>query len=363
MKIFRRSLKRELAQIAGAVFVTLFTVMATTQSIRLLGDAASGRLASEAVLALLGFSALNYLPVLLSLTVFMSVLLVVSRQYRDSEMVVWFASGQSLTAWLVPVAGFAAPFVFIIAVLSLGVSPWALSQAERYKERMEARDDAARISPGAFKESAGGERVFFVETIAGDAVNVQNVFISSVEKGRLGVMVSRRGFTEIAENGDKFLVMVDGRRYEGEPGRLDFRMMDFARYAVRVQQKSERAAPEATPKQLTTARLLAERGNANLGELLWRIGLPISAATLAMLAIPLAFVNPRVGRSVNLVLALLIYLVYSNCLSITQAWVAQGRVSFDSAWWLVHVAMVLLLLVLFYRRLAVNSVFRAFARA
>ena len=130
--IFRRALQRELAQVASAVFVTLFTVMATTQSIRLLGDAASGKLASEAVLALLGFSALNYLPVLLSLTVFMSVLLVISRQYKDSEMVVWFASGQALTAWVWPVLGFAAPFVLIVAVLSLLVSPWANNQAERH---------------------------------------------------------------------------------------------------------------------------------------------------------------------------------------------------------------------------------------
>jgi lipopolysaccharide export system permease protein len=360
--IFRRALQRELTHVAGAVFVTLFTVMATTQSIRLLGDAASGKLASEAVLALLGFSAINYLPVLLSLTVFMAVLLVVSRQYKDSEMVVWFASGQSLTAWVRPVLGFAAPFVFIVAALSLAVSPWATNQAERYKERMEARDEATRISPGAFKESAEGDRVFFVENVAGDAMSVQNVFISSVQQGKLGVMVSRRGFTEIAPNGDKFLVMVNGRRYEGEPGRLDYKVMVFERYAVRVQQKSARIESDSAPKQLSTLQLLERRSNPNKGEFLWRIGLPISALTLALLAIPLAFVNPRVGRSVNLVLAFLIYLVYSNCISITQAWVAQGKVGFHSAWWLVHVAMVLLLFLLFCRRLAVNSVFRAFAR-
>ena len=360
--IFRRALQRELTHIAGAVFVTLFTVMATTQSIRLLGDAAGGKLASEAVLALIGFSALNYLPVLLSLTVFMSVLLVISRQYKDSEMVVWFACGLSLTSWVRPVLQFAAPFVFITAVLSLVISPWATQQAERYKERMEARDEAARITPGTFKESAAGDRVFFVETVAGDAASVQNVFINSVQQGRLGVMVSRRGFTEIAANGDKFLVLVNGRRYEGEPGSLDYKMMDFERYAVRVQQRGERALPADSPKQSSTLQLLERRTNPDKGEFLWRIGLPLSAFTLALLAIPLAFVNPRVGRSVNLILALLIYLVYSNCISITQAWVAQGRIGFHAAWWLVHVAMVALLFALFARRLAVNSVFRAFSR-
>lgn len=360
--IFRRALQRELTQVAGAVFVTLFTIMATTQSIRLLGDAAGGKLASEAVLALIGFSALNYLPVLLSLTVFMAVLLVISRQYKDSEMMVWFASGVPLTAWIRPVLGFAMPLVFIIAALSLFASPWATLQSERYKEKMDARDDAARITPGTFRESGDGNRVYFVETIAGDATTVQNVFVSSVQQGRRGVMVSRRGYTEVAANGDKFLVMTDGRRFEGEAGRLDFRIMQFGRYAVRVQQKAGPATPATTPKQRATLDLLASGGNADRGELLWRIGLPLSAFTLALLAIPLAFVNPRVGRSANLILAVLIYLVYSNCISITQAWVAQGRLRFDTAWWLVHLVMAGLLLVLFWRRLAVVSLLRRLAR-
>lgn len=39
---------------------------------------------------MLGFSALNFMPILLSLTLFVSVLLSLSRAYRDSEMVVWF---------------------------------------------------------------------------------------------------------------------------------------------------------------------------------------------------------------------------------------------------------------------------------
>ncbi len=360
--IFRQSLMRELNQIAGAVFVTLFTIMLTTQSIRLLGQAAGGKLASEAVLALLGFSALGYLPVLLSLTVFVSILLTLSRQYRDSEMVVWFASGQSLMAWIRPVLLFALPFVLMTAALSLVASPWAASSSERYKAGLEARDDASRISPGAFKESARGNRVFFVESNAADAASVQNVFVNSIQHGKLGIMVSKQGFTEIAPNGDKFLVMVSGRRYEGEPGKLDYKIMDFERYAVRVEQKADRIEPESSPRQLTTLELLGNRNNPNKGEFLWRIGVPLAALVLALLAIPLSFVNPRAGRSVNLLFALVTYMVYSNCISITQAWVAQGRVGFWAAWWLVHVVMFVLLLALFWRRLAVRSVFSLLRR-
>jgi lipopolysaccharide export system permease protein len=360
--IFRRALQREFAEMAGAVFITLFTIMVTTQSIRLLGLAAGGKLASEAVLALIGFASLNYLPVLLSITVFVSVLLTISRQYKDSEMVVWFASGQSLTAWIRPVLGFALPFVVMIGGLSLLVSPWAVEQSERYRERLEGADDASRITPGTFQESARGERVIFVEGVVGETANVENIFINTVKAGVVSVIVSRRGHTEVAPNGDKFLVLLQGRRYEGTPGQLDYRVMDFEKYAVRVESKEERVQSGRGPKQVSTIDLLNNGSNPNKGELLWRIGLPLSAFTLALLAIPLSFVNPRAGRSANLLLALLIYMVYNNTMSITQAWVAQGKINFHFGWWVVHLAMFVLLIMLFSHRLAVNSVFRLLRR-
>jgi len=90
----------------------------------------------------------------------------------------------------------------------------------------------------------------------------------------------------------------------------------------------------------------------------WRLGLPASALILSLLAIPLSFVNPRAGRSMNLVLALLIYMAYNNLLSITQASIAQSRVSFVVGVLGVHAAMLVILAALFYRRLIVFSLFR-----
>ena len=118
MVIFRRALMREFGGLALAVFATLLAVTLTTQLIRLLGQAAGGTVLSDGVLPLLGFAALNYLPVLLSLTLFISVLMAVSRSYRDSEMVIWSSSGLPLTAWMKPVLVFAAPIVILISILS-----------------------------------------------------------------------------------------------------------------------------------------------------------------------------------------------------------------------------------------------------
>lgn len=358
--IFQRAAQREFAQTAAAVFVALFAILLTTQLVRLLGQAAGGRVASEAVMALLGFAALNYLPILLSLTLFVAILLSLSRVYRDSEMAIWLASGISLVAWIRPVLRFALPVVLAIAVLALFLSPWALTKRAEYQKRMDQRDDVARVSPGAFKESARGDRVFFVESVTGtegEAGRVRNVFISSMQHGRLGVIAAAEGFTEVAENGDKFVVLTQGRRYEATAGSAEYRVMEFSRYSIRTE-TFETMGIEKTAKNLSTLDLLRDPTPGNRGELLWRIGVPLSALTLALLAIPLSFVNPRAGRTNNLLLAVLTFMIYSNLLSVSQAWVAQGRLPFAIGVWAVHLLMFVTLALLFWKRLAVFSVWR-----
>ncbi len=106
-----------------------------------------------------------------------------------------------------------------------------------------------------------------------------------------------------------------------------------------------------TPRNRSTWTLLANPTSQNLGELVWRVGVPLSALVLVLLAIPMSFVNPRAGRSANLLFALFTYIVYSNLLSVSQARVSQGRLDFGVGWWLVHAGMVLLLLFMFAQRM------------
>lgn len=352
--IFQRAIRREFTQSAAGVFVALFAILLTTQLIRLLGDAAQGSIAPEAVVALLGFSAMNYIPALLSLALFIAILLSLSRSYRDSEMVVWFSSGVSLAAWIRPVLVFVLPLVVAIACLSFFVSPWALSQSADYRGNLDTRRDAGQASPGTFQESSSGDRVIFVEGVADDESYVRNVFVSAVQGKNLGVTMAARGHQEIAPNGDRFIVLENGRRYEVEPGSAEMRVLEYARYAVRVETKEARGI-ERTPKNTPTSELIRNELPPYRAELLWRIGVPVSAIILALLAIPLSFVNPRAGRSANMLLAIFTYLFYNNLLTISQAWVASGRLSFAVGVVGVHLFMAALLPLLFYRRIAVLS--------
>ena len=167
--IFQRALLREFANLAGAVFMTLFVIALTTRLIRLLGQAAGGKIPSDAVVAFLGFFALGVLPVLLSLTMFITVLLTLTRSWRDSEMVIWFSSGLSLAAWVRPVLIFAAAAgrgdrgAVALHLAVGGADGRAVPQPPR-----DARRRLARRTRACSARPRSRDRVFFVESVSGD---------------------------------------------------------------------------------------------------------------------------------------------------------------------------------------------------
>ena len=348
--IFSQSLRRDLNSVAGVMFSTLFTIMVTTSLIRFLGRAATDRIASADVVPLIAFSSIGYIPILLVLTVFLSILMVLTRAWRDSEMVIWFASGQSLTAWIRPVLSFALPYAFIVGLIALVISPWANQQIVELRQRFEQREDVSQVAAGQFRESRSSNRVFFVESVNKEQTEINNVFVVQRDGERMIVVASRGGKVENQPNGDRFLVLEDGRRYDGNWGGVEYSLMEFERYGVRLENATGAAGPESA-RGLTTPQLLRNLTSPNLGELMSRIGLPVSVIVIALLAIPLAFVNPRLGRSFNIVVAVLIYFTYTNLNGLMKSWIGQDRVSFSLGVWISHAVILALAVYLFHRRM------------
>ena len=348
--IFNSSFKRDLNGVAGIMFATLFTIMVTTTLTRFLGRAADDRINSTDVLPLIAFTSIGFIPILLVLTVFLSILVVLSRAWRDSEMVVWFASGQSLTAWLRPVGAFAAPYAVVVALITMLVSPWANQQIDDLRRSFEQREDVSQVAPGVFRESRSANRVFFVETVNREDTRVGNVFVVQKDENRLIVVASESGKVEVEDTGDRFLVLEQGRRYDGQWTQVDYALMEFERYGVRLETPLDSGrAPAAAG--LDTLELIRSPTLANQAELMQRIATPISMLVVALLAIPLAFVNPRIGSSLNLVIGLLIYFTYSNVNGLVKAWVAQGRMPFSIGVWITHAIVLAIAVYLFRSRL------------
>lgn len=357
--LFTKSLKRELRSIAGIVFATVFTIMLTTSLVKFLGRAATGRVDSSSVLPLIAFSALNIIGPLLVLTLFVAVLMTLTRAWRDSEMVIWQSSGLSLAAWIRPVLMFAMPVVLLAAAISFALAPWANQQIAEFQRRFDQRGDVSMVAAGQFRESSAADRVFFVESLNDDETKVRNVFVTQQRGDQMITVVAESGEIETRPDGQRYLVLSKGRRYDGSITGAELRMMEFERYGLRIEPKPV-VTTKAPTKTQSMMQLLDNPGNAEYGELVRRIGVPVSAILLALMAIPLSSSNPRVGRSINLVVALLVYMVYANLLSLAQAWVAQGKLPFSIGVWIVHGIAAILLAVMMWRRMSQGRILPSF---
>jgi lipopolysaccharide export system permease protein len=282
--------------------------------------------------------------------VFVAILMVLTRWYKDSEMVIWQTAGISLFRILRSVINFTIPIAIAVAALSVFVSPWASEQSATIKQRFQQRDDISMLAPGQFRESSGNNRVFFIESMNSETNVIKNIFVTDFGKDRQLVAVSKEGFISNNKDGDKTLTLELGRRYEGTPGNTDFRITEFDRYTVKLEDKVVDPILNS-PRTMTIGELLRDLNLQHLGEILWRLGLPLMAIVFAIIAIPLSYIDPRRGRYTALILAVLIYFTYSNLLKLMQAWVGSGKIKFGIAIWLLHViAAVIGLAFIYYRQ-------------
>ncbi len=336
--LFHSSIRKELGRGFGATLVVLITIVMTMMLIRTLGQASRGSVDPSDVMLVMAYTVLGQLPIILTLSLFVSIVATLSRMYRDSEMAVWLASGQGLLKFLEPLLRFATPILIAIAVTSLVSWPWANQQTRDMRDRYEKRGDLERVTPGQFQESSNGNRVFFIDKATPDSKTGTNVFISSTEKGKQSVTSAQSGQVEIVGD-SRVLMLQNGQRLENAVGRPELKISQFEQYGTQIGTSVLDAVNEIVPRARSTLNLIYEPTPSNRGELAWRLGLTLAAINLVVLAMAVASVNPRVGTSANLVFALFAFVVYYNLLNMSQSWIANGRATFGGMLLALHGGM------------------------
>ena len=328
--LFDTTVRRELSRGFGATLVVTLTIVLTSLLIRTVGQAASGAVAPQDVVLLLGYLALGYLPTFLSLSLFVAVVVTLGRMHRDSEMAIWFASGVSTPRFVRPVLRMAWPVLLVVALLVLFVWPWGNRNSLELRDRYQQRSDLSRVTPGVFQASRDGQRVFFIEREGADGVDARNVFIlTQTERGES--ITSARAGRLSRDGDDTFLVLDRGQRNDVDQRSGERMLSSFETYRVLAGEKAVTSAANLPAKATSTLALVRQPTARGQGELCWRIGVLLAAPNLVLLGIGLSATNPRRASNWNLLFALLAFVVYLNLLNLSQAWVASGRVGLAGA--------------------------------
>jgi len=333
--LFDSTLRKELGRSFGATLVVLVTIVTTVMLIRTLGQASVGRVNPSEVLLVMGFTVLGHLPTILTLSLFVAVTATLTRMYASSEMVVWFACGQGLFAFVLPLLRLAWPVLLAVAVLALLVWPWTNQQIRELRDRYQGRSDIERVAPGRFIESSGGQRVFFIDKDARDGFSGANIFIATSEQAAESVISAQTGRLAVHE-GERFLELDHGSRLETRRDTGAMRLTEFERYSSRIDTPIPSRAQSDSPRLASTAALLAQPTPRHQAELSWRLGLALAAFNCVLIALAVTRVNPRVGRSAGLVFALFAFATYYNLIGAGQNWIERQRIGLPAFLLLLH---------------------------
>ncbi len=333
--LFHSSLRKDLARSFGATVVVLATIVMTIILIRTLGQATRGSVNPSEVMLVMGLTVIGHLTTILTLSLFIAVVSTLSRMYADSEMVIWFSSGKGLVSFLKPLFRFAWPILLGIVLLALFVWPWSNQQIQDLRDRYDQRNDIERVAPGQFQESAGGKRVFFIDKDSPNNQTGKHVFVSSLDGAVESITTAQQGQIEWHQ-GERFLSLQKGQQMLRNHDTGEVRVTEFKDYQLLIDPSSKLASNDVQSRMISTLGLLKTPTPVNLGELSWRLGLALAALNLMIMGLAVASVNPRVGTSYHLAVALFCFVGYYNMVNVGQNWIASGRTTLPAFMLMLH---------------------------
>jgi lipopolysaccharide export system permease protein len=343
-RILDRYIFREIASTWLGVTMVLLLILLTNQFARILGEVAKGKLPKDAAFEVIAISGAQYLTVLVPIALFLSVMLTLGRLYRDSELPAMMACRVGPMGIYRPLMWLLVPLASGVAYLAIDFAPQSLQVIDRIGAEARRAADLTSIEPGRFTEVGPDSAVVYGERILPDG-SMQNVFLQRrVGNGVVEVVVAKSGEQVESDDPDiRFLVLKDGRRYEGVPGTSQFKVVEFAEHGIPYRLPSLRP-PAPTPSAMPFLDLIESSELDHIAEMQWRLGFPLATIILCILAVPLSKTQPRAGRYGRLAIGLLVFIIYMNMLSAARAWIEQGSLPPALGLWCVHGAMLIVAL-------------------
>ncbi len=314
----------ELFKTLSSVLLVLVIIIVSRGFIRILDQAIAGMISNDSLLSILAYKTIITSAELFPPALFMSVLMVFGRMYRDQEMSAIASAGAGVFTLYKSITILLLPVITLGAVLSLFIAPWAESQVDLLIKQGEETADVRGISAGKFTEYKNGNLVLYVESVNDSGV-LHNVFLQNSEKGSVGVINAQTAVIKELPDG-RYIMFGQGEQVKGKPGALNYVIEKFDEYAVRIEEKT--VAVKFNRHAHSVDRLFDNDIVFNKTELFRRFAIPIGALLLALIGVPLAQVSPRGGVYGNMFMGFLIYFSYGNLLRVSQSWIENHTVPF-----------------------------------
>jgi len=330
--------------------LVLVVIIVSRQFVKVLARAVDGNISNEIVLSLLGLKMVMVTSAFLPVSIFMAILMVIGRMYRDQEMAAVASAGGGAFVIYRAVFLLIFPLSVVAAGFSMIATPWAENKTNQLMHDDQKKADIMGISAGRFSEYSQGDLVFYTQNITPDN-QMQKVFVQNRKGGELGIVNAKYGYLKSLPGG-LYLILQQGERVQGVPGEKNLIVEIFDEYAVRIDKKERQL--QQNRESVATEVLWKSDNLLDIAEIQNRLSIPLSVIFLSLLAVPLAKISPRGGVYGSLIVAFAIYFVFGNLKRLSHSWVVNEVIPVSIGYFWVYLLLVLLTVALLLRLYSVK---------
>jgi lipopolysaccharide export system permease protein len=229
-----------------------------------------------------------------------------------------------------------------VAAASMFFRPWAYSTIYQLEREIAAEVNVERVEPGRFQV---GDQQWLIYAEGRSRGGLDGVMVHQRQTEYNGMLRAQR-LEQRAEDENLIRLIFSGDVYSYRTGLDgDDLIGRFDRFEVLFE---SRPPPERAQlrRAMSMVELMASDEPIEVAELHWRLVSPISVLVLALAAVAMSRINPRLGQSARVLSASVVATVYFSLLGVLINWLEQASLP---VWPGVFLAPMLVLLLLMIR--------------
>jgi lipopolysaccharide export system permease protein len=355
--IIAKYLMRNVLVLLAAVFIVIGLVVFGNQLVLMVKESLSAGISVADLLPLVGFNMIRDVPLILSLSLFLAIILSVSKLYKSSEAIVMNSLGlgdKNFMVFIQPIV--ITIFVFILFLTSVAV-PWSKQQRSMIMDRIENASEFSFIKQGEFQEFKDGEIVFYASKVEdsdqGSDQAMEEIFIYALAAGEPVITLAKQAqkYTNTTTS-SVYLRLKEGTRYHGFPGETNKKILNFDLYDLQIiDGEVQRSTSNYSKVEgQRTLDLLRSNDLKEVAELQWRLSQPLSVLILSILGVLLGKASPRGGKNLGVLIGVVVFILYNNALLIAKSTLERGdSIPIVGLWW-VHILMLLFIFIFYFYR-------------
>jgi lipopolysaccharide export system permease protein len=354
-------LNTKLLSIFLAITFLLFVVVFGNQFVLTVKESAEIGVPFKELLPIVSLNMLRDIPLIVTLSLFLAIILSISQLYKNSEAVVMNSIGLGRKHFTVIIQPIVFVTFFTMLVFTTYVIPTAKYEKNIIENKAENSSEFSFITEGEFEDFKNGEIVFFAsnsKSIDDELVqNMEEIFIYALSNEEPIIIVASEAQKYLnSENQGTYLRLKNGVRYQGFPNSKNKKILEFDLYDLEIVSGETKDAINVsrTIESLKTQQLLSDGSNLALAEFQWRLSQPISLLILSFIGVLLGKTSPRSSKGLGLIFGVGIFIIYNNCLLITKSAIENGALNPFLGLFGVHI-VVIIIFFLTYRLTELNS--------